>query len=242
MNPFASFCPILGGPVKSSIPDMALSAKAESERIALAASDESMPVCAIRPSVTFGPGDPNCFPTVYACIGRRETPFVIGSGDNLYDFTYVDNIAYAHVLALENLLTSRTAAGEAFFISNGEPIPFRDFCLAIWAGLGHRPPFEIHIPASVAWTAGYTLEWAAWLTGQPIGYCRGSVYDALRTRYLRIDKARKVLGYSPLVSVADGLRLTCQVSFFLFLFCRRRWRERRRWAGRCVSSIFVPQQ
>jgi sterol-4alpha-carboxylate 3-dehydrogenase (decarboxylating) len=221
---------------------MALSAKAESERIALAASDESMPVCAIRPSVTFGPGDPNCFPTVYACIGRRETPFVIGSGDNLYDFTYVDNIAYAHVLALENLLTSRTAAGEAFFISNGEPIPFRDFCLAIWAGLGHRPPFEIHIPASVAWTAGYTLEWAAWLTGQPIGYCRGSVYDALRTRYLRIDKARKVLGYSPLVSVADGLRLTCQVSFFLFLFCRRRWRERRRWAGRCVSSIFVPQQ
>ncbi len=41
--------------------------------------------------------------------------------------SYVDNVADAHVLAVENLLMSRTAAGEAIFIANEQPIPFRRF-------------------------------------------------------------------------------------------------------------------
>ena len=185
--------------------------QAEAERIVLEGSDESLPACAIRPSVTFGLGDPNCLPTMYACIARRETPFIIGSGDNLYDFTFIDNVADAHVLATENLLSSGTAAGEAFFITNGEPVFFRDFCLAVWAEFGHLPAFEVRIPECVAWGAGFALEWISWLTGKPIGLCRGSVYDALRTRYLNIDKARKTLGYMPRVGLAEGLHLACQV-------------------------------
>lgn len=185
--------------------------KAEAERITLEACDERFPTCAIRPSITFGPGDPNCLPTVYGCIARYETPFVLGSGDNLCDFTYIDNIADAHVLAAENLLSTRTAAGQAFFISGGEPISFRDFCVAVWAEFGHLPPFEVHVPERVAWSAGLVLEWVSWLTGKPIGLCRGSVYDALRTRYANIEKARKVLGYRPRVGLAEGLHLTCLV-------------------------------
>ncbi len=171
-----------------------------------------MPTCAIRPTITFGPGDPNCLPTVHACISRHETPWIIGTGQNLCDFTYVDNIAEAHVLAIENLLSARTAAGEAFFISNGEPIPFRDFCVAVWAEFGHVPPFQVRVPEGVAWCAGYAAECVAGLTGKPVGLSRGSVYDALRTRYVSIDKARKILGYTPRVGLQEGLHLTCQVS------------------------------
>ncbi|KAI9753327.1 MAG: hypothetical protein M1815_006265 [Lichina confinis] len=184
--------------------------KAEAERIVLEGSDEFLPACAIRPSVIFGLGDPNCLPTMYACIARRETPFIIGSGDNLYDFTFIDNVADAHILAAENLLSSGTAVGEAFFITNGEPVFFRDFCLAVWAEFGHLPAFEVRIPECVAWAAGFALEWVSWLTGKPIGLCRGSVYDALRTRYLNIDKARKMLGYTPRVGLAEGVHLACQ--------------------------------
>jgi len=54
--------------------------------------------------------------------------------------SYVDNVADAHVLAVDNLLTSRTAAGEAIFITNEQPIPFRDFCLAVWREFEHFPP------------------------------------------------------------------------------------------------------
>jgi sterol-4alpha-carboxylate 3-dehydrogenase (decarboxylating) len=123
-----------------------------------------MVTCALRPSVLFGPGDYQLIPSIHACIAKYETWFIIGDGFNLWDVTHVSNVADAHVLAAENLMTSRTAAGEAFFIQNNEPITFRDFCLAIWAHFGHVPSFEVHIPEALAYVAGLVCEWATWAT------------------------------------------------------------------------------
>ncbi|KAJ5430221.1 3-beta hydroxysteroid dehydrogenase/isomerase [Penicillium cf. griseofulvum] len=102
-----------------------------------------MVACALRPSVLCGPGDYQLVPAIDACIAKYETPFLIGNGFVLWDITHVDNAADAHVLAIENLLSSRTAAGEAFFIQNNEPIAFRAFFLVIWAHFGRVPPFEM---------------------------------------------------------------------------------------------------
>lgn len=115
--------------------------KAEAERLVLNANGRSLLTCALRPSVILGEDDYQLIPSIHACISKGETPFVIGDGDNLYDFTYVGNVADAHVLAIENLMSSRSAAGQAFLISNGEPVTFRDFCLAVWGHFGHTPRF-----------------------------------------------------------------------------------------------------
>lgn len=181
------------------------------EALVLGACSEEFSTCAIRPSVVFGPEDYQLIPSVHACIAKHETPFVIGTGDNLWDVTYVSNIADAHVLAAENLMTTRTAAGEAFFISNHEPIPFRDFCLEVWKQFGHYPPFEVHIPAGLGRLAGYTAEWITWLTGTPTTLSSGSVLDACSTRYCSGVKARKVLGYEPRVGIEEGIRISCEV-------------------------------
>ena len=192
------------------------------EPYVLAANSEDMLTCAIRPSVILGPhsrlgpGDYQLVPQIHACIDKFETPFIIGSGANLYDFSFVTNIADAHVLAVENLLSSEpTAAGEAFFISNQEPVPFRDFMLAIWREFDHIPPFEVRIPASFAWLAGLVAEWATWLTGTAAmaTLSRGSVQDATGTRYASGEKARKILGYYPRVGLQEGIRIACRVSF-----------------------------
>lgn len=159
----------------------------------------------------FGPGDYQLIPSIYACIFKGETPYLVGEGDNLWDVTYVCNIADAHVLAVENLLSSRTAAGEAFFISNEEPITFRDFCLAIWAEFGHYPPFTFHIPVSIATFVGYIAEWVTWFTGTPTTLSRGSVLDACATRYCSGEKAHKILGYKPRVGIEEGIRISCNV-------------------------------
>lgn len=129
----------------------------------------------------------------------------------MWDVTYVTNIADAHVLAAENLLASRTAAGEAFFISNNEPIPFRDFCLAIWAQFGHYPRFQIHIPESLAIFVGSLAEWTTWLMGSLTTLSSGSVMDACWTRYCNGAKARKILGYKPRVGIEEGIRISCEV-------------------------------
>jgi sterol-4alpha-carboxylate 3-dehydrogenase (decarboxylating) len=179
--------------------------------IVLEASTSSMVTCALRPSVLCGPGDYQLIPAIHACIAKWETPYIIGDGFNLWDVTYVTNVADAHVLAAENLVSSKTAAGETFFIQNNEPITFRDFCLAIWAHFGHLPPFEVHIPVGLAWLAGLLSEFVTWMTGSTTTLSRGSVRDACSVRYASGEKARQILSYEARVGIVDGIRLSCEV-------------------------------
>ena len=159
-----------------------------------------------------GPGDYVLIPSIHACIAKLETPFVIGDGLNMWDVTYVGNIADAHVLAAENLISSKTAAGEAFFISNNEPIAFRDLCLAVWAQFGHYPPFEMRVPAALAVFSGYVWEWVTWLTGAPLTLSSGSVKDACGIRYINGKKAERILGYTPRVGIEEAITTSCKVS------------------------------
>jgi sterol-4alpha-carboxylate 3-dehydrogenase (decarboxylating) len=113
----------------------------------------------------------------HRCIERCETPFIIGSGTNLCDWVYISNVADAHVLAVRNLLNSGTAAGEAFFVTNGSPTTGRDFCLAVWKEFGHVPKFEVRIPKGLAWWLALTSEWVCWATGAQGTLSRGLVLD-----------------------------------------------------------------
>ena len=159
-----------------------------------------------------GPGDKQLIPPIHACIAKGETPFIIGSADNLWDITYVTNVADAHVLAAENLRSNTpTAAGEIFFIQNNTPIIFRDFSIAVWKEFGHIPPYEVTIPGGLAWVAGLLAEGASWLIGskEPT-LSRGTVNDACAVRYASGEKAKRVLGYEAKVGLEEGIRLSCE--------------------------------
>ena len=154
--------------------------KARAEHLVLAANNNKttpgFSTCALRPSVLCGPGDYQLIPSIHACIAKGETPFILGTGTNLWDVTYAPNVADAHVLAVENLLSSeKTAAGEALFIQNNEPIAFRDFCLEVWKNFGHVPAYEVGVPMRVAWLAGWVAEWVTLATGTVSTLSRGSV-------------------------------------------------------------------
>jgi sterol-4alpha-carboxylate 3-dehydrogenase (decarboxylating) len=185
--------------------------QAHAEDLVLSASQLRIKTCVLRPSVICGEGDHQLVPSIHACIAKRETPYIIGDGYNLWDVTYVGNIADAHVLAAENLLSSTTAVGQTFFIQNNEPITFRDFSLAVWKHFGHIPPFEIVIPAWLAWFAGLVAECFTWVSGTTTTLSRGSVKDACSIRYASGAKAEKILGYRPRIGVEEALRMSCEV-------------------------------
>ncbi|KNG49283.1 eukaryotic translation initiation factor 3 subunit b [Stemphylium lycopersici] len=147
--------------------------KAIAEDIVLAASTHEFATCALRSAPIFGPNDAVCIPTIHSCIAAGQTPFVLGTGRNLQDFVHVNNVAYAHVLAVGNLLNSQTAAGEAMFITNGEPVTARDMCLGIWREFGHVPKFQVTVPESLAWWLGYCAEWVDCVTGAESLLSRG---------------------------------------------------------------------
>ncbi|KAL7609743.1 hypothetical protein Lser_V15G10877 [Lactuca serriola] len=75
-----------------------------------------------------------------AAARAGKSKFIIGDGTNMYDFTYVENVAHAHVCAERALASdgsaSKRAAGEAYFITNMQPIKFWEFMSLILVGLG----------------------------------------------------------------------------------------------------------
>ncbi|KAJ5834561.1 hypothetical protein N7447_000587 [Penicillium robsamsonii] len=175
--------------------------KAAAEALVLKAASSKIVTCALRPSVLCGPGDYQLVPAIHACIAKYETPFLIGNGFNLWDITHVDNAADAH--------------GESVVIPhrcrrNNEPIVFRDFCLEIWAHFGHVPPFEMHIPKSLAYFAGLACETVTWLMGTTTNLSRGSVQDACAIRYASGNKAKEILGYKARIGIEEAIRLSCE--------------------------------
>lgn len=125
---------------------------------------------------------------------KHETPFIIGDRFNLWDATHVNNVTDAHVLVAEDLMTSRTATDEAFFIQNNEPITFQDFCLAIWAHFGGVLSFEVHILEGLA---GLVCELATWAKGPSTTLSRESLRDACAMRYASGDEAKSFWDASP---------------------------------------------
>lgn len=172
-------------------------------------ADAGLAACALRPCTIIGPGDTAVISIFHDQIAKRETNFIVGDGTNFYDFMYISNAVDAHILAAENLLTAKTAAGQAFFISNDEPVYFWDFMAYIWAQFGHVPSYRIHIPVELAWFAALIMELITWFTGGGATLDRGSLKDGIRTQYSNNNKAKHILGYYPKVGLSEGVRRSC---------------------------------
>jgi sterol-4alpha-carboxylate 3-dehydrogenase (decarboxylating) len=144
-------------------------------------------------------------------IAKGETGFVPGNGHNLSDWMYIDNAVHAHMLAIENLLLGpQTAAGQAFFVTNQEPLYFWDFFAYVWAQFGHTPRFRLHIPIGLAFVLAFMFEFLTWVTGTPATLHRGGVKDCTRSYYADNEKAIRVLGYRPIVGMSEGIRSSCE--------------------------------
>ncbi|KAH1241402.1 3beta-hydroxysteroid-dehydrogenase/decarboxylase isoform 2 [Glycine max] len=91
--------------------------KAEGEALVIKANGTNgLLTCCIRPSSIFGPGDRLLVPSLVDAARKGKSKFIIGDGNNVYDFTYVENVAHAHICADRALVSegpiSEKAAGE----------------------------------------------------------------------------------------------------------------------------------
>ncbi|CAM8913381.1 unnamed protein product [Rhodiola kirilowii] len=188
--------------------------KAEGEALVLKANGSNgLLTCCIRPSSIFGPGDRLLVPSLVTAA--REGKSKASDGNNLYDFTYVENVAHAHVCAERALASAadvaERAAGQAYFITNMEPIKFWEFMSLILEGLGYERP-SIKIPAAVIMPIAHMVELVYKFLG-PYGMkvpqltpSRVRLLSCSRT--FNCSKASERLGYTPLVSVKEGLEKT----------------------------------
>ncbi|WBW74575.1 3 beta-hydroxysteroid dehydrogenase/delta 5--_4-isomerase Erg26 [Schizosaccharomyces osmophilus] len=185
--------------------------KALAETIVLESNSPSLRTCALRVAGLFGPGDRQLVPGMLSVLRNGQTKFQLGENLNLFDFTYIENAAHAHLLAVENLLSNNsTAAGQVFFITNGQAIYFWDFIRAIWANAGHVAPYTIAFPRALGIALATAAEWACYFLGREPGFTRFRVQFSCANRYFDITKAREILNYRPIYDLEEGIKRTLQ--------------------------------
>lgn len=54
------------------------------------------------------------------------------------------------------------------------------------------------------------LEWIAWVLGTPPAVSRGAVLDGTSVRYVDGRKAKRLLGYEPIIPLERGIRESCE--------------------------------
>ena len=191
--------------------------KIQAEKEVLAANgQEGVATCALRPHVVFGPGDGRFLPALLANAKAGRLRAQIGRGVWLSDYTYVTNLVDAVLLADEALAKDgldSVAAGSAYFITNGEPMPFWDFVRKVAARLGF-PPIKYTVPKSLMYGIAAIKEGIDTLRGGTLNAEDGLTRFAIRYmcthHYFSIEKARRELGYNPAVTVDQGIERTCQ--------------------------------
>jgi nucleoside-diphosphate-sugar epimerase len=172
--------------------------KALAEEVVLAASGVERVIA--RPRFVWGAGDTTLLPQIAARVRSGRFAW-IGGGRQLTDTTHVRNVVHGLRLAAE-----RGRDGEVYFVTDGEPVVFREFVSELIRTQGLEPPNRA-IPAALAGALAATTE-SAWrilpLPGAP-PLSRFAVWVSSQECTIDISKARRELGYEPVVSRDDGL-------------------------------------
>jgi nucleoside-diphosphate-sugar epimerase len=180
--------------------------KAVAEQEVLAANSPTLATCALRPHLIWGPRDAHLIPKLIARAkaGRLRR---VGSGENLIDMIYVENAAEAHLQAADRLSPDSSVAGQAYFLSNGEPVNCWQWIDELLA-LAGQPPVQRSISYRAAWRLGAVCEglWKLLRRTDDPPMTRFLAAQLATHHYFEISKARRDFGYSPRVNKEEGMR------------------------------------
>lgn len=174
--------------------------KAKAEQAVRQAARDGFDTVVLRPRFVWGKGDTTLLPEMVGTVEAGRFAWV-GGGRNVTDTTHVDNVVEGLILAAE-----KGHSGEAYFVTDGEPVVFREFVTALLLTQGVEAP-DRSLPAWTAAPLARICE-AAWkllpLPGEPP---MTSFRSWLLTQECTIDiaKAREELGYEPIVNHERGL-------------------------------------
>ena len=165
------------------------------------ANGDGIETVVVRPRFVWGAGDTTLLPEIAAAVEAGRFAWV-GGGTTAPRSPTSTTSSRGSSLAAE-----RGAGGEAYFVTDGDPVVFREFLSELLRAQGIEPP-DRSVPA---WVAGAIAAAAA---RRPGGRCRSGrlapahplrALGGLEDCVLDDSKARSELGYAPVVSREQGL-------------------------------------
>jgi nucleoside-diphosphate-sugar epimerase len=187
-------------PLRPDSPAPYPATKAKAEQAVRAASREGFETVVLRPRFVWGAGDTTLLPEMVKMVEAGRFVWV-GGGGQLTATTQVDNVAEGLVLAAQ-----KGAPGEAYFVTDGEPVVFREFVSDLLRTQNVDPPTRSmpgwlgHALAGVGEPAWRLLP----LPGRP-PLARFAYWILTQECTIDDSKARRELGYAPIVTREQGL-------------------------------------
>jgi nucleoside-diphosphate-sugar epimerase len=176
------------------------SSKAKAEQLVRDANGEALETVCVRPRFVWGKGDTTLLPAMVQMVKAGKFAW-IGGGEHLTATTHVDN-------AVEGLLLAarRGEPGGVYFVTDGEPVMFREFVSKLLGTQGVVAP-ERSVPLAPAKRGaamGETLWKVLPFKGSP-PLTRMAVWVSSLETTINIERARTELGYEPIRTREDGL-------------------------------------
>jgi len=180
--------------------------KALAEQAVIAANSPELTTCAIRPHLIWGPRDTQLVPRLIqrARSGRLR---LVGDGTNVISMAYVENVAAAHLQAAKALKPESAVAGQVYFINEPQPVNCGEWINTL-LGCAGLLPVDKRISAKAARRVGAVCEgvWSVFRLGGEPPMTRFLAGQLASSHSYSIDKAVRDFGYTPRVSVEEGLR------------------------------------
>jgi nucleoside-diphosphate-sugar epimerase len=187
-------------PLRFDSPALYSSTKARAEAAVIEANRDGLETVVVRPRFVWGRGDTTLLPAMAELVRAGRFAWV-GGGRQRTSTTHVDNAVEGLMLAAQ-----RGAPGGVYFVTDGQPVVFRDFVTRLIETQGVTPTGR-SVPAPVA-NAVATVGETAWrllpLPGRP-PLTRLAVWLSALETTIDITRARTELGYAPVRTIDEGL-------------------------------------
>ena len=176
-------------------------AKGASEHAVLAAhAAGEIPCTIVRPGDVYGPGS-RAWLTVPLELCRKGVFMLPANGEGLFSPVYIDDLLDGTMLAAGR----DEGIGQIFHISCGRTVTCREFFSNHWRWAGRSgAPRVVSTATAVALTGA--IERLNRLLGRVDETGPDAMYMLARRGGYSIAKARRLLGYEPKVTLAEGLR------------------------------------
>ena len=187
-------------PLRPDSPFLYSSSKAKAEQLVRDANGDGLETVVVRPRFVWGRGDTTLLPAIAELVRSGRFRWV-GGGRHLTDTTHVDNTVEGLWLG-----ATRAPAGGVYFVTDGEPVVFRDFLERMLATQGVEAP-DKSVPPAVAAGAAAAAErvWRLLRRPGPPPLTRFAVWVSSKECTLDDSRARTELGYEPVRTREGGL-------------------------------------
>jgi nucleoside-diphosphate-sugar epimerase len=163
---------------------------------------DRLEVVILRPSNVFGPSDTS-FTVPLLKSMEKGLPAWPNGGKTLTSPCYAGNLAHA----VERAVLTKKGTGEVFNVTDGADIPWKTFLDLVGRELGARPP-RFPVPSGPLFTLSVVMEWLyrAFGSKRPPLITPYRIAQSARDYSFSVQKARRLLGYEPPFTTAEGVR------------------------------------